>query len=182
MSLPDRRAPVLELMRRASTVHRAAVPGSSLAPEAGPDLPRLEAFDPSRDWSETLKLVQAAAERTRATAERSAEWEARADELLRIIDQDRIRNAELQRQAENRVRVAEVRARELERQARDGQAQEQKLLARVAQAEREAQEAEERAKVAEDWLRKLHAALLHLDHAAPRARTEPAAGKNFPDD
>ena len=166
--------------------HRRLLDGlDKVLPFVTPQRPRsegewpVEAQPSRRDWTEALDLVQRAAETVRMSESRMQQLVQQAQDEVhasrnRIISAEaRAEDAELRlRDMEALVRELELRAREAENRAREAEIRTRDADARAADAEQRVRAAEGRTREAEEWLDKVHAAI--VSEFFPR-RTERAA-------
>ncbi|GGH26222.1 hypothetical protein GCM10007036_33850 [Alsobacter metallidurans] len=121
-------------------------------PQANASLSKPE----QRDWSNTLDIIERAADWSQALDRRRIECEAQARELMQAINEERLRGENRVRDAEERIRVVEAHAAELEKRLQERERQRESLLSRLAVTNQEALRAEANAQRVERWLDRLH--------------------------
>jgi chromosome segregation ATPase len=140
--------------------------------ESAADVNSRPGADEPRDWSASLNLVHKAGVSLREAEEQTQKLVTRAQAILERANQELESAYEGLAQAEERAQAAETRAEHAETGIKEADARAQLAETRARGAEARAHVAETRAKEAEEWLQRIHQAI--LDEFSPRAADDSA--------
>jgi chromosome segregation ATPase len=141
--------------------------------EPGVDTNARPIADEPRDWSASLNLVHKAGVSLREAEEQTQKLVTRAQAILERANQELESAYEGLARAEERAQAAESRAEQAETGIKEADARAQLSETRARGAEARAHVAETRAREAEEWLQRIHQAI--LDEFSPRSADEAGA-------
>jgi hypothetical protein len=113
-----------------------------------------------RDWSSSLNLVHRAGLSLREAEDQTQKLVARAEAILERANQELEAAYEGIAAAEERAQAAEARAERSEERLKEAEARAQMADSRARAAEARAQLSENRAAASEEWLQRIHEAIL----------------------
>lgn len=136
-------------------------------PQREPEAVQTSSEPTRRDWTDTLDLVRQASESIKASEARTAQIESRTQELVERAFEElaaakaRISAAEIATaDAESRHKAAEIRASEAEARGKASEAKLADTERKLKAVEARLRVAEARAESAEQWLGRVHNAVL----------------------
>jgi chromosome segregation ATPase len=138
--------------------------------EPGLDVNARPGMDEPRDWSASLTLVHKAGVSLREAEDQTQKLVTRAQAILERANQELESAYEGLARAEERATAAEARAEQAETGIKEADARTQLAETRARGAEARAHVAETRAREAEEWLQRIHQAI--LDEFSPRTSEE----------